>query len=308
MGTARHPAAGRRRYTKCAFALALAWAVACGHELHDDYGTGADSSIDAAASAGDASTVTGSSAGTSLTTSLTTSADATTGPTSCDLHQPRVCDPFAQDCCDGFKCAPLDEGDGDDYWDAMRCVALTGEGQHGAPCVAADGYFSEDTCAIGHVCLLLDDDGAGTCLALCQGDSVSPVCDHVPDATCVGSGGFWFCAPSCDPLLQDCPSEQVCVPASTPGEGFICVIAAESPQPEGSGCEFNSDCALGLVCAPFDLYPSCTDSRCCAPYCDLDEDAACEDLSLSDAACLPWYEPGDAPAGLEKVGVCGPPP
>ena len=38
-----------------------------------------------------------------------------------------------------------------------------------------------------------------------------------------------------------------------------------------------------------------------APYCDLTDMA----LSLDEAACIPFFRPGEAPKGLEHVGVCG---
>ena len=42
-----------------------------------------------------------------------------------------------------------------------------------------------------------------------------------------------------------------------------------------------------------------------APYCDLTDMAACQGLSLDEAACIPFFRPGEAPKGLEHVGVCG---
>ena len=40
---------------------------------------------------------------------------------------------------------------------------------------------------------------------------------------------------------------------------------------------------------------------CCLPYCDLDLPNTCPGQGLQ---CVPWYEPGEAPPGLEDVGVC----
>ena len=55
-----------------------------------------------------------------------------------------------------------------------------------------------------------------------------------------------------------------------------------------------------------ELVPECAGPACCAPYCDLElGDEPC--AALPGTICLPLFEPGQAPPGLEQVGLCATP-
>jgi hypothetical protein len=58
----------------------------------------------------------------------------------------------------------------------------------------------------------------GTCVAQCTGSEAAPMCDA--DSSCFVSndGVLNLCLPLCDPLAQDCPNENLCIPnPSEPG-------------------------------------------------------------------------------------------
>jgi Ca-activated chloride channel family protein len=75
----------------------------------------------------------------------------------------------------------------------------------------------------------------------------------------------------------------------------------------GDACEYMNACDPGLFCAGTDMVPGCVDPvGCCSDYCDLgdaDASATCEGF-LDGQVCLPWYEEGTAPDGLDHVGAC----
>ena len=48
----------------------------------------------------------------------------------------------------------------------------------------------------------------------------------------------------------------------------------------------------------------CPAERCCAAYCDVTSDAPCP---LAGQSCVAYHAPGEAPPGLEDVGLCGVP-
>ncbi len=51
-----------------------------------------------------------------------------------------------------------------------------------------------------------------------------------------------------------------------------------------------------------DYLPACDTMSCCSPFCDLQSP-----LCPAPLECIPWYEEGQAPPGLEPIGVCGVP-
>ncbi len=111
------------------------------------------------------------------------------------------------------------------------------------------------------------------------------------------------------PLNQDCPDGEACID-DPDGDGFICVLdASDGMAPEGTPCEYANVCDPGLICVDPALYPSpacALEEGCCAPFCDLNlGDDDCQGLSVGDAVCVAYHEPGSAPSGFENVGVCG---
>lgn len=115
-------------------------------------------------------------------------------------------------------------------------------------------------------------------------------------------------AAGCDPLAPSCTTAEACI-GDPEGDGFVCVSDASGGMaPAGTPCEFANVCNPGLFCANPDFFPApdCEDSLgCCAPFCDLDDESACEGLPITGATCVAWYEDGQAPLDLEHVGGCG---
>ncbi len=306
------------------------FALACGYEVHNDHSSDGclagsagcpcaeDGGCDAALECvdgvcqpgpGDSTTSTAgattsdASDGTSSTGSATT--ESATNEASCVEHSELWCDVFSQDCCDGLKCAAFDM-DGDGAWESTKCVDVIGDGQHGEPCEAEGGANGIDDCAKGQMCWHLNEEGEGICVAQCQGYPEQPIC--TPSSTvCVqmSDGAIQLCL-GCDPLVQDCPVDKVCVAAEL-YHGFRCYSdLSDGMMPEGAPCM--GFCDPGLLCVDSGFYPSpaCQDSPgCCAPYCDLMDIGACQGLSVEGSDCVPWGEFGTVPTDLEHLGVCG---
>ncbi len=145
----------------------------------------------------------------------------------------------------------------------------------------------------------------GTCVAMCIGSVQAPDCE-VPGYDCLisGDGALILCFPPCDPLVQDCPNGDLCVPLA-PGNTFWCVLddsgdAGQTFDP----CDAPNECDPGLTCAaPADaLECDPLAPGCCIPYCDLDEPNTCPGQGQQ---CIPWYDdPGDAASFNTDVGAC----
>jgi hypothetical protein len=137
------------------------------------------------------------------------------------------CDPWAQDCPPGHKCAPFAE-DGGPEWDDLKCVPLFEDlAQPGQPCTV-EGYptSGNDDCDLGSICFFVDPDTlAGTCVPQCDGSIEAPECG--PDRACRIShdGVLALCLPMCDPQLDDCPEGQVCTANDDPDQTFVCAPA-----------------------------------------------------------------------------------
>ena len=184
------------------------------------------------------------------------------------------------------------------------------------------------------MCWNLDDDGVGTCVELCTGNSQNPMCGP-PGATCVivNNASLTRCLLSCEPILQDCQGCEVCI-GDPNGDGFICVLVASGAGRRRAPCEFANVCNPGLMCVNPMLYPNpdCSDSiGCCAVQRDrpgprhrhlhvpaaglgrrerglarqvareprrrdLEESGACDGLSVDTAERSSYYGPSWAPA------------
>ncbi len=221
---------------------------------------------------------------------------ATTDDASTDTS----CDTFQQNCPEGEKCAAYNEGGS--LWNATKCVPVTGDGQPGEPCSTMGGGVSGlDDCAKGGMCWDVDRTNIGVCRELCDfndpkcSDEAKFECNYVTEV-------FSLCLPSCDPLIQDCPADDLCLPI---GETFVCIFddSGEGGQVFDT-CEFANACDKGLLC----LNPTAADEceklagGCCMPLCDLsDPNVVCPGVGTG---CVSLYEEGMAPPKYANVGIC----
>ncbi len=217
------------------------------------------------------------------------------------------CDTWTQDCPDGQKCAIYS---GSSPFNSTKCVpVLPGADGAGNPCTAeGDGLTGVDSCAKGHICWAVDwETDIGTCVPLCSGSPSVPICD-TPWTQCViaANGILTLCLPTCDPLAQDCPGGESCLPQPM-GDEFVCVLDAsgDGGQPFDP-CEYSNACDPGLFCAEPALAVECDPmaTGCCLPFCDLSSPTC----TAEGAECVSWYGPGRAPPLLEDVGLCALPP
>ena len=212
------------------------------------------------------------------------------------------CDVWSQDCPDGEKCAPW-ANDGGSSWNATKCVPVDpNPKQPGDACVAPQGGVSGvDDCDEGAMCWDVDaETNEGVCVAFCEGSADDPMC--APGSTCaiVNDGVLILCLPSCDPLLQDCPGDDLCLPL---GDVFGCVLDASGEMGAyGDPCEYANACDPGLVCLNPEYVPDCMAGGCCSPLCEVTAPNMCPG---DGQECIAWYEEGMAPPGYEDVGVCG---
>lgn len=141
-----------------------------------------------------------------------------------------------------------------------------------------------------------------------DGDGIGNVCDACPRSPGAGATPGENC---CDPRHDDCVKD---FPGSL-------IFYKCHPVPDGSrfGCDrlglcssgpYESclNCGDGLPCLHASAIagnPNCQSASCkcsygcLAPWCVVGE--ACS----YGNTCLPWFAPGEAPAGLEDLGVCG---
>lgn len=289
----------------------------------------AGGSVDLSATDSDATTTTSStstdgvpstsmSTSTSSTTSTSTSTTSTTSPDETSSTEPETtttgqicptpaayeCDLWAQDCCEGEKCASTG---GFRQW--TRCVPVVREPDGvDEPCsVDAEGI---DTCEKGAMCWDVDaETKTGHCVALCQG--IEALCVEDPVRCCpagtlcniAARGTYILCLPMCDPLAQDCDGNEACYPV---GVGFQCAPdVSDAMGAVGDPCEYVNVCDPGTYCGDPEIYPGCDVNApgCCIPFCPLDTPAC-----APGTECLPWYEPMDAPPGYGNVGACTIPP
>lgn len=225
-----------------------------------------------------------------------------------DGGDPDECDNFTQDCPVGQKCAAWAE-DGGTSWNALKCVPVVEDPkQPGEPCTAEPGVTGVDDCDVGVMCWDLDAELMGTCVPLCTGTVDMPLCDD-PAATCAlfNDDVLNLCLPSCDPLLQDCPDDDVCIPNMS-APGFLCVLTPTDQSQQHDPCDFANSCDNGLFCTDNTAADECDENfpTCCQPFCDLtDPDVVCSGVGQE---CIPFFPMGDAPEGLDDVGFCSLPP
>ena len=220
------------------------------------------------------------------------------------------CDIWGQDCPDGEKCMPW-ANDGGSSWNATKCSPVDpSPKQPGDECtVEGSGVSGVDDCDVASMCWDVDPEtNMGYCVSFCEGTPDAPTCSD-PGTMCsiYNDGVLPLCLAGCDPLLQDCPNEDLCV-TTAGGDGFVCVLDASGEEGQyGDPCEYVNVCDPGLFCANAEAVPGCQGSvGCCSEYCDLtaaDPNSACSGLAQGQE-CTPWFEEGTAPPGLEHVGAC----
>jgi len=209
------------------------------------------------------------------------------------------CDPFAQDCPDGQKCAPWTDGPGS--WRATKCVPV-GDKLPGEACTAEGGGQSGlDDCVEGAFCWEVGQGNVGTCVGLCGGSFDNRTCPADQGCLAFNPDALFLCALQCDPLMQDCPGDDLCLFAS---EDFLCVLDISSDTGAANDpCEYLNGCDAGLVCALTETVSEACDENafsCCTPFCAV-PDGACPN---PDQVCMPWFEMGEADPGDEDIGVC----
>jgi hypothetical protein len=206
------------------------------------------------------------------------------------------CDPFVQDCPEGEKCVPYDATAGGS-WDANKCMAVTGDQATGEPCVYGGLMDATDDCDATGICVDRDGDTLGTCHAFCMGTADQPECPDNLLCEIAEYGTVALCVEQCHPLLQDCEQPSACYWDDT---GFHCLPSGDWPT--GEPCSDVNDCPPGNMCVEASLLPSCDGEDCCTSICEVGlEENLC---LLPGTACVPFFDEGAAPDGLEQVGVC----
>lgn len=223
-----------------------------------------------------------------------------------DVSADGTCDLWAQACPPGEKCTPWGP---DGWWSSTRCVPIAPDpAAIGESCTMQESTVSGlDDCEGGALCWSDDVNvQEGVCMPLCQGSEAEPVCEGPAQQCMIGSDGVpAVCLERCDPITQDCGEGSACVPID---DGFECTPDGQNEPLLGEPCDPSSPgypCDPGLYCAPAAEVPGCAAEQCCASLCDLgaaDPDADCE--GLDGQSCLPYFDDGMAPPGLEHVGGC----
>lgn len=210
------------------------------------------------------------------------------------------CDVFVQDCPEDQKCAAW-ANDGGNSWNSTKCVPLSGTKVPGDPCTTeGSGVSGLDDCEKGSMCWDTDEENKGVCVALCTGDQQNPECGD-PGTACavVNDGVLNLCLDRCDPLVQDCPGDDLCLPVDA---AYVCVLDASGDEGAAfAPCEFANACDKGLVCLGPAAATECDQGAkgCCLPYCSIEEATGCPGQGQS---CQAVFEP--QPPGLEDVGFC----
>lgn len=210
-----------------------------------------------------------------------------------DIPVVEACDPWVQDCVPGEKCVPYAAGGG--TWNANKCVPVLGDKAVGDECIWDGIMAATDDCDGESACWGMIDN-IGTCTAFCEGTPQNPICPEGTICSISNQGSVTFCLEGCNPITQDmCPDGNGCY---YDGVAFSCAPTT-SDIPAGDPCSFINDCEAGLVCLDGSVVPGCTDSACCAEFCDLD----CPLCSDPQAECVALFQ-GNAPVGDDDVGAC----
>ena len=236
----------------------------------------------------------------------------------CDVPKPE-CDVWAQDCGPGEKCSAYAQPASERWKWSTRCVPVVPDpAPVGEPCeieaemfAHGEGYSGVDDCDASAICwdLVERHNNSGECLPRCTGSDDAPVCAQgnycapVDTASEDGDGSVLnLCVELCDPLLGDCPADQLCkghVP------GFTCLPdTSRDSLPVHAACDSHDACAPGLFCADVALSSGCDPEgeQCCLAFCDttIDPNPAC---GVGESCTTLWVQL-PPPAGLEHLGFC----
>lgn len=201
-----------------------------------------------------------------------------------------ACSLQTEDCPAGEKCVPPNST-------SLECRPLVESPKAvGEACSLFEAGPEYDDCERHAVCR------GGTCWAMAFGDEASLACprsDQYPMSD--ADGVELYCAPACDPIADECPGDQVCVPYYY-GRGLTCGgPRSEEPGELGDPCWINS-CGKGLACA-WSEWNSVCDPRagtCCLPFCDI----FAPDCPVGSTCVSRWDEEDDVVPKLEHVGIC----
>lgn len=204
----------------------------------------------------------------------------------------------ADDNCIGVANPDQTDGDADDEGDACEnCIDPT------LPDYDNDGTREPcDNCEFPNESQLDGD-----------GDGIGNPCDSCP-MTAEGEAGA-----CCDPR----DAETWCREPDGNIQNTMCDDGASGFQCRGidlGSSQYGENClggcgGYGATCVPAGGFPpwanplngfQCADGdSCCSKYCTVGNDAACAHASLTSVpTCVPYFAEGDAPPGLETLGIC----
>jgi hypothetical protein len=166
-----------------------------------------------------------------------------------NLCFPGECDPVAQDCPSGNKCAYVSQGG----TTSRRCVP-DGTVDAGGACqsTATPAGDFHDTCKAGLSCVDQPAPDGGTafvCKKFCHAsEQCTAPADCIEVLRFTGSDELpRVCAepgPKCELLAQGCASSLGCYPSPTSGP--VCVTAGAAE--DGAPCTYSNDCRPGSAC------------------------------------------------------------
>lgn len=270
--------------------------------------SGSGSTTDPSGTTGPSGTTDDPTTGDTSTGSTEGGSSSTGGENSCESISPYdgigECDPYAQDCAEGFRCVPW-ANDGGNNWNATRCSPLDADPDLlGDPCtVEGSGVSGLDSCDTGLMCFGVDGDtNIGECIALCVCGPETPQCAEAASACSVSNGGSLpICLSPCDPLTQNsCDDGSGCYPVDNT---FVCAPDASGDlDGQGDTCANINACDPGLACVNPAAAPDCPAGAvgCCTAFCDLDGIDDCPALS----ECQAWFAEGMELPGFENIGFC----
>jgi hypothetical protein len=201
---------------------------------------------------------------------------------------------------EGWKCMPRSNVP-DTLWDTVGCFPVARNPVAvGGSCQVEGGFTSgRDDCVGGAMCMFVDGDGVGECVAMCEGSAQAPTC-AVGTACFFGfDGAVTVCLPPCDPLLDEC-TQGLCM---ANGDNFLCFPEVGPLGQVGEACLPGGQCPPQSVCVS-DANFLCESSTCtCQPLCDLTAPRPASTCDVSQT-CTPWFPRGVGPTELAHVGVC----
>lgn len=242
-----------------------------------------------------------------------------------------ACSVLCQDCGQGEKCGLLSLYDETSFFfdeAVVGCMPLDDDSLPIGESCDPDREGNSDECIGGGFCGPFS--GSYACDELCVPPFAEFECS-LADARCLPtsesetSHGYAVCMRACDPLDEgDCVEfgNQVCQPRNPDCDAtvdpdcypvragsFVCSVSAKGLyRDHGEPCTVEHDCTdpsdRNAVCVPASLVPNCESERCCSSLCDLTDEPSTCPLSGEGEVCTPYFAEGDAPDGLEHVGIC----